>query len=127
MSQRIGSITHLDHMPKATKALSILNRLAERVKPIMDKHDLKIITLEEFYPKVTRLLGQNSGQGRIVMIRLREIGDESKFRPEEGIINTMLHELTHNRYLGHGDDFQSYLQELREEYDSKYGPVTWPA
>jgi hypothetical protein len=127
MSQRIERIQHLDHMPKATKALSILKRLAERVEPIMDKHDLKITTLKEFYPKNPRHLGQNRGPGLSVRIRLRESGDESKFRPEWGIINTMLHELTHNRYPDHDDDFKSYLQELRDEYDSRYGPVTWPA
>jgi hypothetical protein len=126
MSQRIGTIKHLAQMPEATMALSILNRLAERVKPIMDKHDLKINTLEEFYP-TDWLRGLNCDQGDTVLIRLREIGDESKFRSERRIIDTMLHELTHNRHLGHGDDFQSYLQELRQEYDSIYGPVKWPA
>jgi hypothetical protein len=127
MSQRIGSITHLDHMPKATMALSILNRLVERVKPIMDEHNLSIGTLKEFYDDDDEDMGRNKGRGEVVMIRLREMADKSKFLPKEEIIDTMLHELTHNRYRDHDGDFESYLQGLRDEYDSKYGPVTWPS
>jgi hypothetical protein len=128
MSQQIGSIKHLDHMPKATMALSILNRLVERVKPIMDEHNLSIGTLNEFYDDDDdEHMGWNEGKGEVVMIRLREMADKSKFLPEEEIIDTMLHELTHNRYCDHDGDFESYLQGLRDEYDSKYGPVTWPS
>jgi hypothetical protein len=131
MSQRIGIITHLDHMPKATMARSILNRLVERVRPIMDEHDLTIVTLKEFYDEYDddddKWMGRNEGMGKVVMIRLRDMDDKSKFLPKEEIIETMLHELTHNCYPDHDDDFESYLQGLRDEYDSKYGPVTWPS
>jgi hypothetical protein len=116
MSQRIGSITHLDHMPKATNALSILNRLVERVKPIMDEYNLSIGTLKEFYDDDDdEHMGWNEGRGKVVMIRLREMADKSKFLPKEEIIDTMLHELTHNRYGDHDDDFESYLQEGRSD------------
>lgn len=53
----VKSYTHLKDRPNADKALSMLQRVASLVKPIMRKHGWVLPVLSEFFPESPNLLG----------------------------------------------------------------------
>ena len=54
----VKSFTYLKDMPKAGRALSMLQRVASLVKPIVRKHGWVLLTLGEFFPDSLNLLGE---------------------------------------------------------------------
>ncbi|GME73186.1 unnamed protein product [Ambrosiozyma monospora] len=58
----------------------------------------------------------NKNFGNTIYIRLRPASNENWFLPNEEIVETMLHELAHNRFQEHNQDFYSLLDELRNMY-----------
>jgi hypothetical protein len=114
--QLIGSYSHLPEMPRPEHALTTLRRLASLVKPLMINHSFKVNELAEFYPTQTNLLGLNVNMGQRILIRLRAHYDTNTFLPEDQIVGTMLHELTHNRFGPHDQKFYDFLHKLEEEY-----------
>jgi hypothetical protein len=114
--QLIGSYSHLPEMPRSEHALTTLRRLASLVKPVMINHSFKVAELVEFYPAETNLLGLNVNHGQRICIRLRAHYDTSTFLPEDQIVGTMLHELTHNLFGPHDQKFYDFLHKLEEEY-----------
>ncbi|KAF8543498.1 WLM domain-containing protein [Trichophaea hybrida] len=114
--QLIGTYTHLPNFARPQHALQTLRRLASLVKPIMLSHSFHVGTLSEFYPAETNLLGLNINGGEKICIRLRAHYDASTFLPEEQIVGTMLHELTHNVHGPHDEKFYGFLKKLEEEY-----------
>ncbi|KAA1469628.1 WLM-domain-containing protein [Dentipellis sp. KUC8613] len=112
------SFTHLKGRPKADQALPLLQRIASLVKPIMRKHGWKLPVLAEFFPESPNLLGMNVNGGQKILLRLRPASVPDTFYPEEDLIGTMLHELTHNVHGPHDDKFYKFLAELEEEYEA---------
>ncbi|KAF8913239.1 WLM domain-containing protein [Gymnopilus junonius] len=112
----IQSFTHLNDMKNADKALHMLQRVASLVKPIMRKRGWVLPILAEFFPDNPSLLDVNMGQK--ILVRLRPAHSPDWFLPEEEVIGTMLHELTHNVHGPHDDKFYKYLSELQEEYEA---------
>jgi hypothetical protein len=51
------SYEHLKGLPKPDQALTLLQRIASRVKPIMRKHAWRLPVLAEFLPDNPGLLG----------------------------------------------------------------------
>ena len=51
------SYEHLKGLPKLDHALTLLQRIASRVKPIMRKHGWRLPVLAEFLPDNPTLLG----------------------------------------------------------------------
>lgn len=51
------SYEHLKGLPKPDQALTLLQRIASRVKPIMRKHGWRLPVLAEFLPDDPGLLG----------------------------------------------------------------------
>merc|ERR1711972_119079 len=61
------------------------------------------------------LLGYNQNYGEMIVLRLRT--DSLKgFRPYHDLINTLLHELTHNVWGPHDDKFWKLFGELKAQY-----------
>ncbi|KAA8894202.1 zinc ion binding protein [Sphaerosporella brunnea] len=112
----IKTYTHLTDFPRPGLALTTLRRIASLVKPLMLNHNFRVGVLCEFYPQEANLLGLNYNQGERICIRLRAPYDTNTFLPEENLVGTMLHELTHNLYTAHDDKFWGFLQKLTEEY-----------
>ena len=54
----VKSFTHLKDMPKADRALPMLQRVTSLVKPITRKHGWVLPTLAEFFPDSLNLLGE---------------------------------------------------------------------
>ncbi|PPQ64287.1 hypothetical protein CVT26_002170 [Gymnopilus dilepis] len=114
----VQSFTHLKDMKNADKALHMLQRVASLVKPIMRKRNWVLPVLAEFFPDNPALLGLNVNMGQKILVRLRPSYSPDSFLPEEDVVGTMLHELTHNVHGPHDDKFYKYLSGLQEEYDA---------
>ncbi|VDC01261.1 unnamed protein product [Peniophora sp. CBMAI 1063] len=103
----VRSYEHLQHLPRADEALDLLKRIASLVKPIMRKHAWMLPTLAEFF-LIRRICSK-------ILIRLRPHYDSAAFIPEEELLGTMLHELTHNVHGPHDAHFYAFLDTLRDE------------
>ncbi|GAA98788.1 uncharacterized protein L969DRAFT_50728 [Mixia osmundae IAM 14324] len=99
------------------EAMALLKKLATLVAPIMRKHDWTLPTLAEFFPDQKNLLGMNINGGQKILIRLRQPHSPNAFFDlESQLIETMLHELTHNVHGPHDDKFYAFLDKLKDEY-----------
>ncbi|KAF5374890.1 hypothetical protein D9758_000541 [Tetrapyrgos nigripes] len=98
------------------------HRIASLVKPIMRKHGWVLPALAEFFPDNPNLLGHGLGlnvnMGQKILVRLRPAHYPDWFMEEEDVVQTMLHELTHNVHGPHDDKFYKFLSDLQEEYDA---------
>jgi DNA-dependent metalloprotease WSS1 len=56
-------------------------------------------------------------KGQKIYLRLRYPGDQNQFLPQEQVVDTMLHELSHNVHGPHDDKFNALWNQLREEYE----------
>ncbi|KJA28650.1 hypothetical protein HYPSUDRAFT_34122 [Hypholoma sublateritium FD-334 SS-4] len=113
----VQSFTHLKDKPNADKALHILQRVASLVKPIMRKRAWVLPVFSEFFPDNPNLLGLNVNAGQKILVRLRPPFSPDTFLLEDDVVQTMLHELTHNVHGPHDDKFYKYLSSLQDEYD----------
>ncbi|KAG6911328.1 hypothetical protein DXG01_000999 [Tephrocybe rancida] len=112
----VQTFTHLKDKPKADRALPMLQKIASLVKPIMRTHSWKLPILAEFFPENPNLLDINGGQK--ICIRLRPAHAPDTFYEEDDVVQTMLHELTHNVHGPHDDKFYKFLSTLQDEYDA---------
>ncbi|KAL8505439.1 hypothetical protein ACS0TY_016616 [Phlomoides rotata] len=112
---KIWEIKTLKRKPKEEEARKILDRVAKQVQPIMRKHKWRVKVLSEFCPKNRCLLGLNVGAGIHVKLRLRRPDRDDDFLPFHEILDTMLHELCHNKISPHNASFYKLWDELRKE------------
>lgn len=78
----------------------------------------RVKELVEFYPEHPNLLGLNYGRGKKICLRLRYAGDISQFLPFEQVLDTMLHELSHNVHGPHDAKFHALWDQLRDEHEA---------
>ncbi|AET40767.1 metalloendopeptidase WSS1 Ecym_6392 [Eremothecium cymbalariae DBVPG len=112
-NQHINNLAVLQGKPRKEDALSLLMEMVHRVSYLMKEERFTVGQLVEFYPNEGRLLGMNVNHGSKIMLRLREATDETRFLPRDSILETMLHELTHNLFGKHDKRFYSKLDDLR--------------
>ncbi|CEM15494.1 unnamed protein product [Vitrella brassicaformis CCMP3155] len=120
--ERLEVLPQLSHPPQS-EALRLLQRLATDpgIVSIMREYQWTVGVLCEMPPegKVGEdpvcILGLNEGRGQKIHLRLRT-DDLKGFRKYEVILNTLLHELTHNRIGPHNRDFYNLMSELRAHY-----------
>ncbi|KAH9038391.1 WLM-domain-containing protein [Lactarius pseudohatsudake] len=110
------SYEHLKGRPRSDDALSLLQKVASLVKPIMRSHSWRLPVLAEFFPDSPNLIGLNINMGEKILLRLRPAWDPDAFYSEEDVVHTMLHELTHNVHGPHDQNFYEFLSRLEEEY-----------
>jgi hypothetical protein len=63
------SYEHLKGLPKPDQALTLLQRIASRVKPIMRKHGWRLPVLAEFLPDNPGLMGACSAASLVLCYR----------------------------------------------------------
>ncbi|KAI1772085.1 WLM-domain-containing protein [Hypoxylon cercidicola] len=114
----IHSFSHLTNLPRQNEALHTLKKVASLVKPIMRARRWKVGQLTEFYPDQRNLLGLNVNHGQRICLRLRYPGDRNQFLPIEQVVDTMLHELSHNVHGPHDAKFHALWNQLREEHEA---------
>jgi DNA-dependent metalloprotease WSS1 len=56
-------------------------------------------------------------RGEKICLRLRYPGDKNQFLPLEQVVDTMLHELSHNEIGPHNAEFHALWDQLRKEYE----------
>jgi hypothetical protein len=61
--------------------------------------------------------GLNVNHGEKICLRLRYPGDKNQFLPLEQVVDTMLHELSHNEIGPHNAAFHALWDQLRKEYE----------
>ncbi|KAI9443380.1 WLM domain-containing protein [Lactarius indigo] len=106
------SYEHLKGRPRSDDALSLLQKVASRVKPIMRSHSWRLPVLAEFFPDSPNLIVSilaDINMGQKILLRLRPAWDPDAFYSEEDVIHTMLHELTHNVHGPHDQDFYKFF------------------
>ncbi|PMD20934.1 zinc ion binding protein-like protein [Hyaloscypha hepaticicola] len=113
----ISQYSHLNTFPRQDEALLSLRKIASLVKPIMRARNWTVGTLTEFYPDQGNLLGLNVNHGEKICLRLRYPGDKNQFLPLEQVVDTMLHELSHNEIGPHNAQFHALWDQLRKEYE----------
>jgi len=109
---------HLSGLPRGDAALTLLRKVASTVKPIMRKRGWRVQVLAEFLPPEGNLLGLNINRGYKICIRLRYHNNPDLFLPLEQIVDTMLHELSHNKWGEHDHKFHALWDELRDEHET---------
>ncbi|KAI6985942.1 zinc ion binding protein, partial [Hortaea werneckii] len=112
------SYEHLQGLPRGDAALTMLRKVASLVKPIMRKRGWKVQILAEFLPPEQNLLGLNINKGYKICIRLRYHNNPDLFLPTEQVVDTMLHELSHNVWGDHDSNFHRLWDELRDEQET---------
>ncbi|RDL33275.1 putative WSS1 Protein involved in sister chromatid separation and segregation [Venustampulla echinocandica] len=110
--------SHLKRLSRENEALHALKKIASLVKPIMRARNWKVGVLAEFYPDQQNLLGINENRGQKICLRLRYPGDVNQFLPLEQVVDTMLHELSHNVHGPHHAEFHALWDQLRKEYEA---------
>ncbi|KAK0863357.1 hypothetical protein LTR87_016215 [Friedmanniomyces endolithicus] len=92
-----NSYEHLQGLQRGDAALKMLRQIASLVKPIMRKRGWTVQILAEFLPPEQNLLGLNVNKGYKICLRLRYHNNPDLFLPTEQVVDTMLHELSHNQ------------------------------
>ncbi|KAF9604183.1 hypothetical protein IFM89_003929 [Coptis chinensis] len=101
--------------PGEDEARKMLEKIAKQVQPIMKKHNWRVKRLSEMCPTNPALLGLNVGGGVEVKLRLRRVNGDLNFIPYNQVLDTMLHELCHNKHGPHNASFYKLWDELRKE------------
>lgn len=113
-----NSYEHLQGLPRSDVALTMLRKVASLVKPIMRKRGWRVQILAEFLPAEQNLLGLNINKGYKICIRLRYHNNPDLFLAIEEVVDTMLHELSHNIWCEHDSRFHALWDELRDEHET---------
>ncbi|KAK6351402.1 hypothetical protein TWF718_004562 [Orbilia javanica] len=96
-------------------ARNILERVAAIVYPIMKKHNVVVMKLEEFPPN-REFWGRNFNAGEVIQLVLKN--RNGSWLPISMIQSVMLHELAHNTEMNHSRRFHAvrlkYVAELEE-------------
>ena len=117
-----GRISSIPHFPEPEKAVAFLERLANDngIVKIMEKHRWKVGHLTELPPdgKVgisqVCLMGLNKNAGETILLRLRT-DDMLGFRKYDFVRKVLLHELAHNEWGDHDDNFKALNSQLNRE------------
>ncbi|GAA5981865.1 hypothetical protein JCM10908_004643 [Rhodotorula pacifica] len=118
---------HLEPFPKTVpfyeRRRAMLERLSEdlAVRDVMKRHKFVVGVLTELHPVLhtnhstgEKLLGLNTNAGEKVSLRLLT-DDLDGLRSYNDVRRVLLHELTHNQFGGHGNDFKELNSQLNKE------------
>lgn len=133
------SYSTLMGLPRNDEALQRLKKIASMTKPIMRNRGWRLPVLAEFFPAQPELLGRwtenstgslryrlldltlfiglNVNRGSKICVRLRYAGDKTQFMPFESVLDTFLHELSHNIHGPHDDKFHALWNQLRSDLE----------
>jgi hypothetical protein len=119
---RFHDIQVLPNLPFMDKAKEILIELANdpAVLAVMNMHKWKVGLLDELYPEGmvgvddVCVLGLNTNYGQKISLRIRT-DDLLGFRKIWVIKKTLYHELTHNVFGPHDENFYNLLRQVEKE------------
>ncbi|KAJ1306627.1 hypothetical protein OPQ81_007623 [Rhizoctonia solani] len=105
------------NLPNPISARNLLHKLSTdpAITQIMRSHKFTVGLLTELAPhEHPHLLGLNVNAGQSILLRIRTDAYDG-FRTYAEIRRVLCHELTHNVYAGHGDDFKTLNSRLNRE------------
>jgi hypothetical protein len=117
LSYRFHNIVPLGHLPNPSAATELLTRLSEdpAVRHVMQMHRFSVGTLTELAPhEHPELLGLNENRGQTIKLRIRTDRYDG-FRLYSEIRRVLAHELTHNVWGDHDDNFKQLNSQLNRE------------
>jgi WLM domain len=117
-----GSIETLPGLPSSDEARRILETLANDpgILACMAKHKWHVGTLAELYPEgkvgesAVCVMGLNQNRGAKILLRLRT-DNLAGFRKPLSIRKVLYHELAHNVYSDHDDNFFRLMRQIEQE------------
>ncbi|KAI0057413.1 WLM-domain-containing protein [Artomyces pyxidatus] len=110
-------IEPLSHLPNPTTARAVLARLAAdpAIQHVMRLHEFRVGVLTELAPhEHPNLLGLNVNAGEAIKLRLRT-NDYDGFRPYSEVRRVLCHELSHNVWGDHDNNFKELNSKLNRE------------
>lgn len=109
-------ISVIPEFPNPEKAQRLLEKLRDDrgVRAIMAARKWSVGELIELTPFEASILGYNRNAGQLIAIRLRT-DDLSGFRHYDSIRKVLLHELTHNVWGDHDDNFHALNRQLNKD------------
>ncbi|KIK52349.1 hypothetical protein GYMLUDRAFT_49963 [Collybiopsis luxurians FD-317 M1] len=123
INYRFHKLVPLAHLPEPSSALNLLQRLSDdpAIRHIMQKHKFTVGILTELAPhEHPELLGLNENAGQQIKLRLRTDRYDG-FRTYKEVRRVLCHELTHNVWGDHDNNFKelnSLLNREVAEYES---------
>lgn len=79
-----------------------------------------VLRVSTVFPRgilLTYPVGLNVNRGSKICVRLRYAGDKTQFMPFEAVLDTFLHELSHNVHGPHDEKFHALWDQLRSELE----------
>ncbi|KAF8654892.1 hypothetical protein AX16_003321 [Volvariella volvacea WC 439] len=117
LQYRFHNMRPLAHLPNPSSATSLLNRLADdpAIQHVMAKHKFSVGLLTELAPhEHPNLLGLNVNAGQEIKLRLRTDKYDG-FRLYSDVRRVLCHELTHNVWGDHDENFKQLNSQLNRE------------
>ncbi|KAF8315397.1 WLM-domain-containing protein [Clavulina sp. PMI_390] len=117
---RFQQIEPLPHLPRPEEARKILSKLANdpAIQHVMAEHKFVVKLLTELAPhEHPNLLGLNENSGQAIKLRIRTDAYDG-FRSYPDIRRVALHELTHNVWGPHDNNFKELNSQLNREVAS---------
>ncbi|RPD52141.1 WLM-domain-containing protein [Lentinus tigrinus ALCF2SS1-7] len=111
------SIEPLPHLPNPSSARDLLTKLANdpAIRHVMNKHQFSVGVLTELAPhEQPHLLGLNVNAGQAIKLRLRTDRYDG-FRTYKEVRRVLCHELTHNVWGDHDNNFKELNSTLNKE------------
>ncbi|KAG6811551.1 hypothetical protein H0H92_006904 [Tricholoma furcatifolium] len=117
LKYRFHELSPLEHLPNPESALALLAKLSEdpAIQHIMQRHQFSVGVLTELAPhEHPELLGLNVNAGQAIKLRLRtDLYDGSRLYKD--VRRVLCHELTHNVWGDHDDNFKELNSKLNRE------------
>ncbi|KAG9000766.1 hypothetical protein FRB95_004137 [Tulasnella sp. JGI-2019a] len=116
---RFHQIEPLQHLPNPEAALDLLRKLSTdpAIRNVMEKHRFAVGVLTELAPhEHPQLLGLNVNAGQAIKLRLRTDAYDG-MRTYREVRRVLCHELTHNVFGPHNDDFKTLNSQLNSEVE----------
>ncbi|KAH8833167.1 WLM domain-containing protein [Flagelloscypha sp. PMI_526] len=116
-SYRFRSLKPLEHLPSPSSAQAVLEKLASdpAILHIMQTHQFSVGLLTELAPhEHPDLLGLNVNRGEQIKLRIRTDRYDG-FRNYRDIRKVLCHELTHNVWGDHDQNFKALDSRLNRE------------
>ncbi|PFH55561.1 hypothetical protein XA68_18038 [Ophiocordyceps unilateralis] len=114
--------------PDEKTAQEFLERIAAQCVPVMRRHHLYVMALEEFEPN-REFVGRNFNAGEVIQLVLKS-PHSGRWLPLEYVQMVMMHELAHCKQMNHSHAFwavrNGYASEMRSLWGEGYtGDGIW--
>ncbi|CAG8635343.1 4090_t:CDS:2 [Dentiscutata erythropus] len=115
----------IEHFPNPDQAFALLEKLRDDrgIRAIMSHYKWSVGILQELSPAEKTILGFNRNAGQLISLRLRTDNMQG-FRHYPEIRRVLLHELTHNVWSEHDDNFHRLNRQLNKDISNEefYNP-----